>query len=181
MKKLTNLEKFGVIASIIIAGSYFYMKNVYDPQAKALKKTVINLNKVIGKLNSTKKNIPPVKPVNNTIKKREKKLAEIELMLAGISGKTGKESETTGVMSKINRLADQNRLGIESITPKGKVKGVFFTWDLFDFEMEGSFEFLMEFLSGLKKISEPLKIQNISIENKNDNPAILKIKLTIAL
>ena len=32
MKKLTKLEKFGLIAAIIIAGTYFYMGKIYDPQ-----------------------------------------------------------------------------------------------------------------------------------------------------
>jgi len=181
MKKLTKLEKFGVIAAIIVAGSYFYMKNVYDPQAKALKKTIINLNKVIGKLNSTKKDTPSVEPVKKTIKKRKKELDRFESSLADISGKTGKESEITHVVSKINRLADQSMLGMESIAPNGETKGTFFTWAVFDLEMEGSFDSLMEFLSGLEKMQDPLKVQKINIANENGNPAALKIRLTLML
>lgn len=181
MKKLTKLEKFGVIAAIIVAGSYFYMKNVYDPQAKALKKTIINLNKVIGKLNSTKKDTSPIEPVKKTIKKRKKELDKFESSLADISGKTGKESEITDVMSKINRLADKSMLGMESIAPNGETKGAFFTWAVFDLEMEGSFDSFMKFLSGLKTMPDPLKVQKINIANENGNPAALKIRLTLML
>ena len=181
MKKLTNLEKFGVIAAIIVAGSYFYMKNVYDPQANALKKTIINLNKSIGKLNSTKENTPPVEPVKKTIKKRKKELARFESSLAGICGKTGKESEVTDIMSKINRLADQSMLVMESIAPGGEIEGTFFSWAVFDLEMEGSFNSFMDFLSGLKAMPEPLKVQGINIGNENGNPAALKIRLTLML
>ncbi len=181
MKKLTNLEKFGVIAAIIVAGSYFYMKNIYDPQTKALKKTIINLNKVIRKLNSTKKDTPPAEPVKKTIKKRKKELDKFESSLADISGKTGKESEITDIMSKINRLADQSMLEMESIAPNGENKGTFFTWAVFDLEMEGTFDSLMDFLLGLQIMQEPLKVQKINIANENGNPAALTIKLTLML
>ena len=40
MRNLTNLEKFGLAAALIIACTFFYMKYMYDPQTRVLKDTL---------------------------------------------------------------------------------------------------------------------------------------------
>ncbi|HEC99274.1 MAG TPA: hypothetical protein ENN18_02675 [Proteobacteria bacterium] len=180
MRKLTKLEKFGLIAAIIIAGTYFYIGRIYDPQAKALKKTVIELNKIIGEVNSIKE-VSSEESINRTIKKHKEELEEIRAVCETKAKKTGEESEITEILNRINRLADQNRLVVKSIVPKGKVAGALFAWSSFDLDMEGSFYFFLEFLSGLKKLREPVKIQGISIKKNGDVGDVLKINVTLMI
>ena len=180
MKKLTKLEKFGLVAAIIIAGTYFYMGKIYDPQAKALKKTVIKLNKIIGEINSIKE-VSSVESINRTIKKRKKELEKVKSKLKDTVITTGKESEITELLSMINSLVDQNRLVVKSIVPKGKVAGALFAWSSFDLDMEGSFYFFLEFLTALKEILDSVKIQNINIEKNGDVGDVLKINMTLMI
>ncbi len=183
MKKLTKLEKFGLIAAIIIAGTYFYMGKIYDPQANALKKTVIKLNKIIKEINSIKE-VLSVGSINRTIKKRKKELEKVKFELKSSTVKTGKESEITELLSMINRLVDQNRLAVKSIVPKGKVAGALFAWSSFDLDMEGSFYFFLDFLTALKKMPDSVKVQNISIEKSDDAGDagdVLKINMTLMI
>ncbi|MDL1967506.1 MAG: type 4a pilus biogenesis protein PilO [Deltaproteobacteria bacterium] len=180
MKKLTRLEKFGLVAAIIIAGTYFYMGKIYDPQAKALKKTVIKLNKIIGEINSIKE-VASAGSINRTIKKRKEKLKKVKSELKDTVITTGKESEITELLDRINRLVDQNRLAVKSIVPKGKVAGALFAWSSFDLDMEGSFYFFLEFLSALREMSDSVKIQNITIEKNGDVGDVLKINMTLMI
>ncbi len=180
MRKLTKLEKFGLVAAIIIAGTYFYMGKIYDPQANALKKTVIKLNKIIGEINSIKE-VSSVESINRTIKKRKKELEKVKSKLKDTVITTGKESEITELLSMINSLVDQNRLVVKSIVPKGKVAGALFAWSSFDLDMEGSFYFFLEFLTALKEILDSVKIQNINIEKNGDVGDVLKINMTLMI
>jgi Tfp pilus assembly protein PilO len=180
MKKLTKLEKFGLVAAIIIVGTYFYMGKIYDPQAKALKKTVIKLNKIIGEINSIKE-VSSAGSINRTIKKREEELEKVKSDLKDTVITTGKESEITELLDRINRLVDQNRLAVKSIVPKGKVAGALFAWSSFDLDMEGSFYFFLEFLTALKKMPDSVKIQNINIEKNGDVGDVLKINMTLMI
>ena len=180
MRKLTKLEKFGLVAAIIIAGTYFYMGKIYDPQAKALKKTVIKLNKIIGEINSIKE-VASAGSINRTIKKREEELEKVKSKLKDTVITTGKESEITELLDRINRLVDQNRLAVKSIVPKGKVAGSLFAWSSFDLDMEGSFYFFLEFLTALKKMPDSVKIQNINIEKNGDVGDVLKINMTLMI
>jgi Tfp pilus assembly protein PilO len=180
MKKLTKLEKFGLVAAIIIAGTYFYMGKIYDPQAKALKKTVIKLNKIIGEINSIKE-VSSAGLINRTIKKRKQELEKVKSELKDTVITTGKESEITELLDRINRLVDQNRLAVKSIVPKDKVAGALFAWSSFDLDMEGSFSFFLEFLTALKEMPDSVKIQNINIEKNGDVGDVLKINMTLMI
>lgn len=180
MKKLTKLEKFGLIAAIIIAGTYFYIGKIYDPQAKALKKTVIKLNKIIGEINSIKE-VASAGSIIRTIKKSEEEFEKVKSELKDTVITTGKESEITELLDRINRLVDQNRLEVKSIVPKGKVAGTLFAWSSFDLDMEGSFSFFLEFLTALKEMPDSVKIQNINIEKNGDAGDVLKINMTLMI
>ena len=180
MRKLTKLEKFGLIAAIIIAGTYFYMGKIYDPQAKALKKTVIKLNKIIKEINSIKE-VSSVESINRTIKKRKDELEKVKSELKDTVITTGKESEITELLSRINGHVDKNCLAVKSIVPKGKVAGALFAWSSFDLDMEGSFYFFLDFLTALKKMPDSVKIQGISIEKNGDVDDVLKINMTLMI
>lgn len=156
------------------------MGKIYDPQAKALKKTVIKLNKIIGEINSIKE-VASAGSINRTIKKREKELEKVKSELKDTVITTGKESEITELLDRINRLVDQNRLAVKSIVPKGKVAGALFAWSSFDLDMEGSFSFFLEFLTALREMSDSVKIQNINIEKNGDVGDVLKINMTLMI
>ena len=156
------------------------MGKIYDPQAKALKKTVIKLNKIIKEINSIEE-VSSVESINRTIKKRKEELKKVKSELKNAAIKTGKESEITELFSRINRLVDQNHLAVKSIVPKGKVTGILFAWSSFDLEMEGSFYFFLDFLTALKKMEYSVKIQDINIEKNGDAGNVLTINMTLMI
>ena len=98
MKKLTKLETFGLIAAILVSGSYFYMKKVYDPEAAALKKTISTLNAKIGEYNKLKEPPNPEGLKRRLERQRgeEKKMADA---LRAAGGRTEAEAEVTGGLS----------------------------------------------------------------------------------
>jgi hypothetical protein len=66
LKKLSQFEKYGIMAAIIIACTFFYMKKVYEPQEKEFKKTVAALNKVVGEINGLRQ-VPSVVQVRHEL------------------------------------------------------------------------------------------------------------------
>jgi hypothetical protein len=66
MKTMTNLEKFGLAAALIIACTFFYMKYMYDPQTKVLTTTLKKRNKVVAELNKLR-DIPPLFQLEKSI------------------------------------------------------------------------------------------------------------------
>ena len=181
MKKLTKFEKFGLAAALIIACTFYYMKYMYDPQAKVLAKTVKKLNKVIGEYNELK-DVPSVESVNRTIKKRRKRLAALKSSLESSAVKTGKDSEITDLLSRINRLIEENRLVVKSIAPRSdKISGAFFAWNAYDLDISGSFYRFIDFLSALREMPDAVKVEHIQIEKGENGNSGLNIKLLLMI
>jgi len=59
VKKLTKLEKYGLIAAILVGGSFFYLKKVYDPEAASLQRAIETLNKTVASYNRLSDPPPP--------------------------------------------------------------------------------------------------------------------------
>jgi Tfp pilus assembly protein PilO len=163
MRRLSGFEKVGLMAMLVIACTFFYMKRAYEPQEKVLKKTVEKLNKVIREINSLEET-PSAAALKRTIKKRRQKLADISDELEGTAVRTGAEHEVTELLSDINRLLETNRLALNAVAPQGKVAGALLEWNLFEMDMEGGFYDFMRFLTGLLKRPDAVKIDSIHME-----------------
>lgn len=163
MKRLSRFEKVGLMAVLIIACTFFYMKRAYVPQEKVLTKTVEKLNKVIKDINSLKE-IPSASALRRTIEKRRQELAEVTKELEGTAVRTGAEHEITELLSEINRLLEKNRLAVNAVAPKGKVAGPLLEWNLYEVDMEGRFHAFIWFLNGLLDMPDAVKIESIHME-----------------
>ena len=163
MKKLSRFEKYGLMAAVIIACTFFYMKRVYEPQEKVLKKTIRHLNQVIGEINSLKE-IPPAASVKRTLEKRRQALAGLEEKLKGTAMRTGADREVTALLSEINKLMEANGLSVNTVVPAGAVKGRLFDWKLFKVDMNGRFAHFMAFLESVRTLKDAVRIRELVLE-----------------
>lgn len=180
MRKLTPFEKFGLIAAIIVAGTWLYMTRVYDPQYKKFKKTVGQLNQVIKQYNALQ-DPPPELTLKKTIEKRKADLKKVQTNLAEKHNIRGQASETTEVLSQVNQQAEKLRLAIIKITPAGKLTGTYQTWNAFTLEMEGTFDRFLRFLEELKEMVEPVQFETIRVENVAAANGWLRISMTLKI
>ena len=181
MKRLTKFEKFGIAAALLVACSFYYMKYMYDPQAKVLSKTIKKLNKVIEQVNELK-DVPSVKSIRATIGKREKKLEDLMKQLESTAVKTGKDSEITELLSRVSQRIQKNRMALDSIAPRReKITGAFFAWNAYDLALRGSFFQLISLLSDLKEMPDPVRIDEIRIEKGAAGGGRLNITMVLMI
>lgn len=179
MKKLTPLEKFGLIAVIIVSGSYFYMKNVYEPKAQSLKNTVTSLNNIIDQYNNFTDS-PPAAPIKKSVERLKGERDEAATQLSEAGGRTGAAYEITNILSKVTTLAGRNRMVIIKIAPGGKEQGPMFNWAIFNTEMRGSYHDLKNFIASLQEMPQPVRVEGLQLESGADGN-LLKIKLTMMI
>lgn len=180
MRKLTKLEKFGMAASIVVIATYFYMSKIYDPESLALKTTVENLNKVIKKANSIG-NPPDPSPLKIRNKYLRKKLKTLTEMLQELGGRGEAVSELTKVMAEISRISDRANLKVKSMSEPTVKESDNFSWAVYSMEVTGSYSSLLNFLSDLKEMNFPVKVEEIVIEKDPSvkTPGLLNIKFKL--
>ena len=162
MKKLTKLEKFGLIAAILVGGTYFYMKEVYDPEAASLKSTIETLNKTVTTFNGLS-DPPAISPLRRQVESLKERLAtEIE-RLREAGGRTGEEAEVTEVLRLINDTAGRQRIDIIQIEPLADIEEELFTWAAFEVKMRCRYPDLLALITRLKELKEPIEIRGLHI------------------
>ncbi|GAB6096251.1 hypothetical protein JCM14469_25040 [Desulfatiferula olefinivorans] len=163
MRKLSQFEKLGLVAAVIVACTYFYMKRVYEPQEKVLKKTVATLNGVIKEFNALAE-VPPVHAVKARIKKRKEELAEREQSLEGMTVQTGAQREVTELLGQIVDLIRARNLTVKALAPaREKLKEPLYEWNVFSVDMEGDFGKFTDLLARLRNLNDPVKIDKVAI------------------
>lgn len=163
MRKLTKLEKFGLITAILVSGTYFYMNRVYDPQAETLKRTVNKLNSTLQSYSQIQE-LPPLETVQRMISDREETLTQLKQALTAAGGRIGEVDEVTPLLDKISALARDTQMVILSLTPQESVAEELYVWDVFDLRLVGSFPALVDFLEQLKEMPEPVQVRNLELE-----------------
>ncbi len=178
MKKLTQLEKFGLIAAILICGSYFYMKKIYDPEAEALKKTVSKLNQTISEYNKLEE--PPlIEPLRKKLKGEMERLEELTLKMKEAGGRTGKKAEVTEVLSKITTAAKKHRMQVMKIIPGADIKEELFTWATFNLSLDGKYQDFLSLLRELQAMDQPIQFKNLEIKRNEQNASSVTIITTL--
>ena len=179
MRRLTKLEKFGLIAAIMVCGIYFYMDRVYDPEAKSLKKTVQKLNATIKQFNEIKAP-PPIAPVKKTVERRKKELEKVTAELKEAGGRIGDPSEITQILALITGLARKNRLSLVKMTSAGEEKETMFTWAIFEAELAGGYHDFHMFIQDLRNLSQPVQLRELYLENIGGS-GMIKITVTLLI
>lgn len=180
MRTLTNLEKFGLAAALIIACTFFYMKYMYDPQTRVLKDTLAKRNKIVTELNQVNE-VPPLFQLEKIIEKDKAILEDLRKESGNLSVKTGKPNEITNLLARINRIIESDKMTVLAITPGEPFPGDFFDWNPYEMELRGSFTDFMAFLNNTKELNDAVEIRNISLESAKENRGLLHIKFTLRI
>jgi Tfp pilus assembly protein PilO len=178
MRQLTKLEKFGLAAAMIVAGTFFYIKNIYDPQEKTLKKTITKLNKVVAEVNSLKET-PPLMSVRGRIEQQKGVYEKLREQTANLTVKNGTADEITELLGRINVLLDDNGLMLTKMEPKPVVPGDFFTWNVFRLSLEGTYGRLLGFLEDLRAMDDAVRIGELRMEKSDNTPLQVTFDLMI--
>lgn len=178
MRKLSQFEKIGLVASVIVACTFFYMKRVYEPQEKLLKSTIQRLNKLVGEVNSLKA-VPPAVTVKNQMERRRAELAELEDRLRETTVLTGADREVTKLLNRIADLIEKEGLAVNAVVPKGKISDGLFQWNLFEIDMGGDFYCFMKFLSSLLDMPDAVRIEKVTLGKKDGQSLQIRINLMI--
>jgi Tfp pilus assembly protein PilO len=178
MRKLSRFEKFGLMAAVIIAFTFLYVKKVYEPQEARLKKTIASLNNVVGQINNLK-DVPPPATVKRNLKRYREKLEAVSAKLEGSQMHTGADREVTLLLSAINKKITRNGLRVNALTPGGTSTDELLVWNLFQMDLEGSFHGFLQFMRDLKDFQDAVKIENLQMEKSEDRPLHLPLNLMI--
>lgn len=178
MKKLSRFEKFGLMAALIIACTFFYVKRVYEPQEARLKKTIQTLNKVVGEINNLKE-VPPAAKVKRILEKNRRELEALNARLEGTLVHTGAEREVTRLLSDINRMMDINGLRVNALVPGGRTTDELMEWNLFRIDLEGSFHGFVNFMKGLRDMKDAIKVEQVRLEKGDNRRLHIKLNLMI--
>ncbi len=160
-RKLSKLEKFGLIAAAITGILYLYLNNFYDPQQEALKHARERLNRTVSEFNQLEASEPPFQ-LRKRLESRKEDLAELEEDLKGMNVTFGAEDDLIRSQHWVYRLMERLNLRIISVTPKGRQQELF-TWHVYSVSIEGDFAGFISFLEELRAYTTPLRVHKISI------------------
>jgi Na+-translocating ferredoxin:NAD+ oxidoreductase RnfG subunit len=178
-KKLTNLEKFGLIAAVIIAGSYFYLGKVYDPQMKKLKKTISEHNKIVSRINALDA-FESELIYEKKIEKAKKEVKALDEKLEQLTMKSSTDKSALLLLEKkLVKTAENSGIIFESITPNGEIKDLF-NWHIYNMKANCRFISLINFLKKIRDFKDPAQIGKLKIE-KTDKSGILKIEMEVMI
>ena len=180
MKTMTNLEKFGLAAALIIACTFFYMKYMYDPQTKVLQSTLKKRNKVVGQLNKLK-DIPPLFKLKKSIELDKKRLAKLKEENGNLVLNAGNPDDISRLLSKISTIMVMNDLQVVTIAPKAREAGKYIDWSPFDMNLKGDFTGLVNFLMEIKQLGDAVEVSGIQIASSGVKSSPLTIAFTLKI
>jgi len=178
MRKLSRFEKLGVVAAVVIACGYLYMKRIYEPQEKKLKATVAQLNKVIGEVN-TLNEVPSAIALNRTLQKKKNELAGLKDQLKHVAVSTGAERELSEMLSRVSRQLAASGLTVLSLAPREKINDGLFDWNRYELTVTGGYFRYLDFLNRLAAMPDPVKLGAISLERSEKETLRITTELLI--
>jgi hypothetical protein len=160
-RKLSKLEKFGLIGAAITGMLYFYLTNFYDPQQEALKHARERLNRSVTEYNQLQASEPPFQ-LRKRLESRRDVLAGLEEELKGMNVSFGAEDDLIRSQHWVYRLMERLNLRIISVTPKGRRQELF-TWHVYSVRIESDFAGFIAFLQKLRAYTTPLRVDKVTI------------------
>jgi Tfp pilus assembly protein PilO len=181
MKVLTKLEKFGVMAALVIGSSFFYMKYMYDPQTISLETTLKKRNKIVAELNRVAE-VPSLFRLEKTIEQNKEILEELREESGTITVKTGNPDEITELLSKINQIIELNQLDVNTIVPKDEIIGPYLRWAPFEMDLSGTFGGYVAFMKDIKDLDDAVEIRDLVLENSEEQKeSVVNIQFTLKI
>lgn len=166
MKKLTKLESMGLIASILIGGSYFYMKKVYDPEAAALIRTRNSLQKTVSEYNKLS-DPPNTRSMTRQVERLEEEVEELTEQVLQAGGRTQAASEITEALAELSLATKRSGMRVVELTLGEERKDDLFTWKTVKISLEGRFADFVSLVGLLKAKDRPVQMRDI-IMTKSD-------------
>lgn len=179
MKKLTKLESYGVIAAILVSGSYFYMKKIYDPEAAALKKTINTLNTKVKEYNNQQEPPNPegLKKKLDRQREEEKKMAE---MVKAAGGRTDNNAEVTEALSEISLKAQEQGIQVLKLTRLDTtVVTALYEWEEVKIELRCRFYDFVTLVHRLKEMPRPVQLREMMITRDGGEYEEVRITATL--
>ena len=164
-RKLTKLEKYGLIAAVITGMLFFYLKNIYDPQQASLEQSRERLNRTIQEFNRLQA-AEPLFQLRQTLNSRNEELAGLEQTMAELD--TAPDGTTDMRMVRYDLYQDLNNrsLRIIQVSPAGTRKELF-TWHVFNIRAKGDYSGFISLMRQLQEYESPVRIGKITVEGES--------------
>ncbi len=164
-RKLTKLEKFGLIAVVITAMIFFYLKNVYDPQQASLEQSRERLNKTIQDLNRLQTS-EPLFQLRRSLESKEKELAELEQTMAELDIAPAGTTDMSMVQYSLYQDLSTPSLRIIEVAPAGP-RTELFTWHVFNIRARGDYSGFISLIRHLQDYERPVRAGKIKMDGEN--------------
>lgn len=160
-RKLSKLEKFGLIAAVITASLFFYLRNVYDPQQESFTQAQEQLNRTIREFNQLQAAEPPFQ-LRRRLENERERLNELKEQLAALDVRFGTEEDLIRNQHWVFRQMERLNMRILSAQPL-RTQEDLFTWHVYRVNLEGDFKGFTQFLRELRNHNTPLRVHNVTI------------------
>jgi len=160
-RKLTKLEKFGLIAAVVAGILFFYLKNVYDPQQRSLERAREQLNRTIRDYNQLQA-AEPLFQLRGRLQGREQEQDRIKQALAALQIGGTNPQEFARTKQWVYREMERLNMRVLNVTPGGRRQELF-DWHVFEIRMEGDFAGLVGLLQAFNGHPAPLRVDRVTV------------------
>jgi len=160
-RKMSKLEKYGLIGAVITGALFFYLKHVYDPQQASLRQAQEQLNRTITEFNNLQGAEPPFQ-LRRRLESRQEELQELQDEMAAMDVRFGVEEDLIRNQHWVYRQMEQLNMRILSVQPLRRYTDLF-TWNIYRVSLEADFNGFTELLHKLRSHTTPLRVHNVSI------------------
>lgn len=164
-RKLTKLEKFGLIAVVITGMIFFYLKNVYDPQQTSLEQSRERLNKTIRSFNQLE-DAEPLFQLRRSLESKNKELAGLEQTMAELDIAPAGTTDMSMVQYNLYQDLNTPSLRIIEVKPSG-IRTELFTWHVFNIRARGDYSGFISLIRHLQNYERPVRTGKIRMDGEN--------------
>ncbi len=183
-RKLTKLERVGIVAVIVIMASFFYDREVYKPEHEKFKLLRENFIELSAEVRDLKRQ-EPREGFISAISERDKELRQARSELEEASQVLAGAEDLMPILTQIGQLAGKHNLKIGKFSPvEGKrlrnEEEVSPPRSFHKMALRGNFLDFREFLREVKLLPKLVVIERVVIEREMEEED-LKIDLWISI
>jgi hypothetical protein len=160
-RKLSKLEKYGLIGALITGALFFYLKNVYDPQQASFKQAQEQLNRSITEFNQLQAAEPPFQ-LRRRLESQREELGRLQEEMAAMDVRFSDEEDLIRNQHWVYRQMEQLNMRIINVQPLRKHMDLF-SWSIYRVNLEADFNGFIQLLHRLRSHTTPLRVHNVSI------------------
>lgn len=176
VRNLTQLEKYGLIAMVVIAMLFFYLREVYDPQQEALERAREQLNRTISEFNELA-SAAPAAQLRRRLESRQEERDRLAAELEQMAIRPAAPEELALSRHLLYSGIERNNLRLLEVTT-GRTQQDLFTWHVFRVDMEGDYRGLAGLLEELREHIHPLRVEKTRVE-RGSSPWPLKMSMEL--